>query len=88
MYSGLIRSLLATSHTNPTGIETSDGRSEYRGQYPPPRLDLGPDGRLASTQGIRILDTGHRAVIYFPTGIYLTYYIELPSLIGVYPSMY
>ena len=47
VYSGLIRSLLATSHTNPTGIETSDGRSGYRGQYPPPRLALRPDGSPA-----------------------------------------
>ena len=137
VYSGLIRSLLATSHTNPTGIGTSDsgpaeseaglarnmdifsnptkvhgrvlwvnpftishfshkshwywnvGRPEsgYRGQYPPPRLDLGPDGRLASTQGIRISDWSQR-VIYLTTEIYLTYHIEFPSLIGPYPSVY
>ena len=85
--SGLIRSLLATSHTNPTGIETSDGRSGYRGQYPPPRLDLGPDGRLASTQGIRISDWS-QSVMYLTTEIYLTYYTEFPSLIGPYPSVY
>ena len=87
VHSGLIRSLLATSHTNPTGIETSDGRSGYRGQYPPPRLDLGPDGRLASTQGIRIPDWSQR-IIYLTTEIYLSYHIEFPSLIGPYPSVY
>ena len=41
VYPGLIRSLLATSHTNPTGIETSDGRSGYRGQYPPGPAESG-----------------------------------------------
>ena len=34
----------------PTIMGTSDGREGYRGQY----LDLGPDGRLAFTQGFRL----------------------------------
>ena len=56
VYLGPIRSLLDPFQISLAIIGTSDGREGYRGQYPPPRLDLGPDGRLASTQGIRIAD--------------------------------
>ena len=56
VYLGPIRSLLDPFQISLTIMGTSDGREGYRGQYPPPRLDLGPDGRLASTQGIRIAD--------------------------------
>ena len=34
-----------------TIIGTSDDREGYRGQYPPLRLYLGPDGRLALHPG-------------------------------------
>ena len=87
VYLGPIRSLLDPFQVSLTIIGTSDGRSGYRGQYPPPRLDLGPDGRLASTQGIRISDWSQK-VIYLTTEIYLAYYTEFPSLIGPYPSVY
>ena len=56
VYLGPIRSLLDPFQISLTIIGTSDDREGYRGQYPPPRLYLGPDGRLASTQGIRIAD--------------------------------
>ena len=87
VYLGPIRPLSDPFQVSLTIIETSDGRSGYRGQYPPPRLDLGPDGRLASTQGIRISDWS-QTVIYLTTEIYLAYYTEFPSLIGPYPSVY
>ena len=56
MYLGSIRSLLDPFQLSLTIIGTSDDREGYRGHYPPPRLYLGPDGRLASTQGIRVAD--------------------------------
>ena len=56
LYLGSIRSLLDPFQLSLTIIGTSDDRKGYRGQYPPPRLYLGPDGRLASTQGIRVAD--------------------------------
>ena len=52
VYLGPIRSLLYPFQISPTIMGTSDGREGYRGQY----LDLGPDGRLASTQGFRLAD--------------------------------
>ena len=50
VYLGPIRSLLDPFQISPTIMGTSDGREGYRGQY----LDLGPDGRLAFTQGFRL----------------------------------
>ena len=85
VYLGPIRSLLDPFQVSLPIIGTSDGRSGYRGQYPPPRLDLGPDGRLASTgyQNIRLIPES-----YISHEIYLTYHTEFPSLIGPYPSVY
>ena len=50
VYLGPIRSLLDPFLISPTIMGTSDGREGYRGQH----LDLGPDGRLAFTQGFRL----------------------------------
>ena len=54
LYLELIRSLLDPFRVSHTIIGTSDNREGYRGQYPPLRLYLGPDGRLALTPIIRV----------------------------------
>ena len=51
LYLGQIRSLLDPFQLSLTIIGTSDDREGYRGQYPPLRLYLGPDGRLALHTG-------------------------------------
>ena len=51
LYLDLIRSLLDPFQLSLTVIGTSDDREGYRGQYPPLRLYLGPDGRLALPTG-------------------------------------
>ena len=48
-----IRSLIDPFRVSHTIIGTSDDREGYRGQYPPLRLYLGPDGRLALKPVIR-----------------------------------
>ena len=54
LYLELIRPLLDPFRVSHTIIGTSDDREGYRGQYPPLRLYLGPDGRLALQPVIRV----------------------------------
>ena len=51
LYLELIRSLLDPFQLSLTIIGTSDDREGYRDQYPPLRLYLEPDGRLALHAG-------------------------------------
>ena len=78
-----IRSLLDPFQGSHTIIGTSDDREGYRGQYPPLRLYLGPDGRLALPPVIRVTNWSPNDMgmyVYISQRKYIPYLTSIHAL--------
>ena len=78
-----IRSLLDPFRVSHTIIGTSDDREGYRGQYPPLRLYLGPDGRLALQPVIRVTNWSPNDMgmyVYISQRKYIPYLTSIHAL--------
>ena len=83
LYLELIRPLLDPFRVSHTIIGTSDDREGYRGQYPPLRLYLGPDGRLALQPVIRVTNWSPNDMgmyVYISQRKYIPYLTSIHAL--------